>query len=74
MDARKSFPSGHSSFAFACMVFVSLYLSGRLHVFNQNGRGQAWRILLVITPIVVAALIAVSRTCDYHHHWEGKMQ
>ncbi|KAF5269366.1 hypothetical protein FQA39_LY08758 [Lamprigera yunnana] len=69
-DARKSFPSGHSSFAFGSMFFLSLYLAGKLRVFVDGGRGSAWRLCLCILPITIALSIAVSRTCDYHHHYE----
>ncbi|KAF8767646.1 Phospholipid phosphatase 4 like protein [Argiope bruennichi] len=39
-EGLKSFPSGHSSFAFDSMVLCTLYLCGKLQVFNQKGRGQ----------------------------------
>lgn len=41
-----------------------------MHAFNYRGRGQSWRLCISITPLVLATLVAVSRTCDYHHHWE----
>lgn len=43
---------------------------GKLHVFGERGRGQAWPLCISITPIFAAIFIAVSRTCDYHHHWQ----
>lgn len=43
---------------------------GKLHVFSERGRGQSWRLILSITPLFLAMLVAVSRTCDYHHHWQ----
>lgn len=52
------------------MCFVALYLMGKLHVFSERGRGQSWRLMLSITPLFLAMLVAVSRTCDYHHHWQ----
>lgn len=52
------------------MSFVMWYLLGKLHVFNERGRGESWRLMVAVSPMFVALGIAVSRTCDYHHHWQ----
>ncbi|GAA5931405.1 hypothetical protein JCM3775_005016 [Rhodotorula graminis] len=65
-DGFKSFPSGHSSFAFAGLVYFSLYLSGKMHIYDR--RGHAFKSWLAIAPLIGATLIAVSRTMDYRHH------
>ncbi|KAG5455536.1 MAG: hypothetical protein BJ554DRAFT_5018, partial [Olpidium bornovanus] len=84
-DGMKSFPSGHASSirvraarsltplgcsaaSFASMTFLSLFLAGKFHVFDK--RGHTWKPFVVITPLIVAALVAISRICDYRHHWQ----
>jgi diacylglycerol diphosphate phosphatase/phosphatidate phosphatase len=70
LDGRKSFPSGHSSFSFACMGFMSLYIARKVNLFQGTKKGHSWQLCVVLLPILIAATVAVSRTCDYHHHYE----
>ncbi len=39
-QGRKSFPSGHSSFAFSAFGFCFLYLSAKMRTFVRYGRQQ----------------------------------
>lgn len=58
------------SVAFAGFGFIAFYVAAKLNAFNRRGRGESWRLFISIAPLFVAALVAVSRTCDYHHHWQ----
>ena len=59
------------SVAFSSFGFVALYLSGKFHTFSWGGKGQSWKLFFFVLPLGVALAIAASRTCDYHHHWQG---
>jgi len=63
---RKSF-FGYAG-SFAGLVYLSWYLSGKVRVFDR--RGHIAKLCLVLLPVLLAALIAVSRVDDYWHHWQ----
>ncbi|XP_041011005.1 putative lipid phosphate phosphatase 3, chloroplastic isoform X1 [Juglans microcarpa x Juglans regia] len=67
-EGHKSFPSGHTSWSFAGLGFLSLYLSGKIEVFD--GRGHVAKLCIVILPLLVASLVGISRVDDYWHHWQ----
>ncbi|KAF2132132.1 lipid phosphate phosphatase-like protein 1 [Dothidotthia symphoricarpi CBS 119687] len=65
-DGFKSFPSGHSSTAFAGCFYLSLYLAAKLHV--MDAKGEVWRAFVVLIPTLGAAVIAGTRIMDARHH------
>ncbi|CAB3224491.1 unnamed protein product [Arctia plantaginis] len=69
IEGKKSFPSGHSSLSFCSLGMASAWLCGRLGVLSRR-RGSGLRVITCLAPLMVAACVALSRTCDYHHHWQ----
>ncbi|KAL6614779.1 hypothetical protein ACP70R_037049 [Stipagrostis hirtigluma subsp. patula] len=67
-EGHKSFPSGHTSWSFAGLGFLSWYLAGKITVFDR--RGHVAKLCVVLLPLLVAAMIAISRVDDYWHHWQ----
>lgn len=67
-DGRKSFPSGHTSWSFAGLGFLSLYLSGKIQAFDR--KGHVAKLCIVILPLLLASLVGISRIDNYRHHWE----
>ncbi|KAM1718104.1 hypothetical protein ACFX11_025858 [Malus domestica] len=61
---------GHKSFprSFAGLGFFSLYLSGKIQVFDR--KGHVAKLCIVILPLLVASLVGVSLVDDYWHHWQ----
>ena len=47
---------------------MSLYLSGKIRAFD--GKGHVAKLCIVILPLLVAALVGISRVDDYWHHWQ----
>jgi len=64
-DGWRSFPSGHSSFAFSGLGYLALFFASQTYVFRP--RSDLARFLLVLAPLLGAALIAISRLEDYRH-------
>jgi len=81
-DGWRSFPSGHSSFAFSGLGYLALYVDrpkfrplwctdGPRFLAGQmhvfRPRTDLARVLLALAPLIGAALIAISRCEDYRH-------
>jgi membrane-associated phospholipid phosphatase len=54
--------------SFAGLGFLSWYLAGKMTAFDR--RGHVAKLCVVLLPLLVAALVAVSRVDDYWHHWQ----
>ncbi|KAK9455811.1 phosphatidic acid phosphatase type 2/haloperoxidase [Dipodascopsis uninucleata] len=65
-EGFRSWPSGHSSTAFAGLFYLSLYLAGKLSLFDN--KGEVWKTVIVISPSLGAAAIACTRILDHRHH------
>lgn len=77
-DGFAAFPSGHSSFSSAGMVYLSLWLCARLPVaipsLNSSTRAvphhaapPIWQTIVALVPIGTAMFICASRYADFHH-------
>lgn len=67
-DSLESFPSGHSTAAFAGFIFLFLWLNAKLKLWS-NYHPAMWKMTCVYAPLLGAVLIAGSLTIDEFHHW-----
>ena len=65
-DGLKLTPLGHSSFAFAGLGFLSLWLMGQFKVWRHHA--PLYKLIFALLPLVLASYIALSRGQDYRHH------
>eukprot|EP00002_Diphylleia_rotans_P018155 TRINITY_DN3523_c0_g1_i4.p1 TRINITY_DN3523_c0_g1~~TRINITY_DN3523_c0_g1_i4.p1 ORF type:complete len:259 (-),score=46.41 TRINITY_DN3523_c0_g1_i4:401-1177(-) len=67
---RKSFPSGHASYSFTGCTYLTIVFLHELQPYAQSNISRApfTRLFLSIWPLIVAALVAVSRVTDNRHH------
>ncbi|WVQ72159.1 hypothetical protein IAR50_001704 [Cryptococcus sp. DSM 104548] len=65
-EGFRSFPSGHSSFAWCGMWYLILYLAAKMRI--NNRKGFTYKSWLLLAPLSCSTLITVSRTMDYRHH------
>jgi hypothetical protein len=54
--------------SFAGLGFLSWYLAGKVKAFDR--RGHVAKLCVVLLPLLLAAMVAVSRVDDYWHHWQ----
>ncbi|KAM5439780.1 hypothetical protein MferCBS31731_004190 [Microsporum ferrugineum] len=64
-EGWRSFPSGHSSFGFSGLGYLSFFLTGQLRAWRPHS-GLA-RLLVSLSPLLGALMIAISRIADYRH-------
>ncbi|KZV88427.1 acid phosphatase/Vanadium-dependent haloperoxidase [Exidia glandulosa HHB12029] len=67
-DSLESMPSGHSTAAFAGLIYLSLYFNAQLKVMSAHNPAY-WTMILFFAPILGACLIAGALTIDEFHNW-----
>ncbi|KAK6072731.1 PAP2 superfamily protein [Seiridium cupressi] len=67
-DSLESFPSGHTTAAFAGFVYLYLYLNAKLKVF-ANYHPAMWKLIAIYAPLLGATLIGGALTIDEYHNW-----
>jgi len=70
IDARKSFPSGHSSISFTCFIYLALYMALKLKIHKLGTSLKTLRYLLLSIPVGIGAFVAISRIIDNHHNFD----
>lgn len=66
-DGMRSTPSGHSSILFSAFLFLSLWIWGQ---FQLSKPGRPLHVyLFAVSPLLLAAYVALSRVQDYRHHF-----
>lgn len=65
IDGYKSFPSGHTSWSFGAMGFLSLYF---FYFWKVGGVFTALDLVVVLTPVTFAAWVGCTRVIDYYHN------
>ena len=48
------------------MVYLSLYLAGKLGIFRRDG-GAVWKAVVSVLPLFAGMAVAISRTRDYQY-------
>jgi membrane-associated phospholipid phosphatase len=66
--AMTSFPSGHTTTAFAGYVFLFLWMNAKLKVW-ANFRASFYWLALLLAPLLGATLMAACLTVDQAHNW-----
>lgn len=69
LEARKSFPSGHSSLSFSAAIFTTFFLTRRLRLMDIHTSHKSLKMIYVAFPMLIAMLVAISRVIDFHHHF-----
>lgn len=54
--------------SFAGLGFLAWYMCGKIRVFDR--RGHVAKLCIIFVPLLLAALVGVSRVDDYWHHWQ----
>ncbi|ETN18369.1 hypothetical protein PPTG_03996 [Phytophthora nicotianae INRA-310] len=75
-EGRKSFPSGHSSFAWSVMGVLTLYLLGRARLTSAEQSSsilqegiRTFKLFFCFLPCLGAAWVAITRSTDNRHHY-----